>query len=423
MSKKYKFLIREALKPLDFNDSNLYNLTNLKETIYGNMAVVYHRTSYSDLINADYTSGFKPGDGDMYGKGFYSTYELSSQLRPYMRKMYGNVIIKFAVPIYNFFFFDYEEFTKTPQFKDLQRKYGTIIKDNFLQIQFKRFNLDDSNISYYDIHEALKKTYTSNLALYCIKHIPFFTNKVEGIVFTGLHDGHVLVSYNSKIIYPLSYTVDEGETWEKVEKNLEYLKKVIKNKLTPFRKHLSITPEYFDIENYEFDDEGFLNVDGNVWLYNLKLRRLPFKFGIVNGSFICNRNKLASLEGAPRVVKGDFNCSYNNLTDLKGAPEIVGGNFDCSHNDLITLKGSPKEIGGNFYCNDNQLISLEGAPEIIRGDFSCADNNLTTLKGAPQQIGENFECSLNPDLPNPTELHSVVKGEIIADVEVIIVKD
>jgi len=66
----------------------MIKIINFKEKIYGNMAIVFHRTSVSDLVNKVFTSGFKPGTGDKYGRGFYATYELESQERPEMKK-YG----------------------------------------------------------------------------------------------------------------------------------------------------------------------------------------------------------------------------------------------------------------------------------------------------------------------------------------------
>ncbi len=97
----------------------MIKLKPLSEAVYGNMAVVYHRTSASDLINKVYTSGFKPGNGSMYGKGFYSTYELASQEKPNMADTYGSVVIKFVVPIEHFLIFDPEIYMKSPLYRKL----------------------------------------------------------------------------------------------------------------------------------------------------------------------------------------------------------------------------------------------------------------------------------------------------------------
>ena len=215
--------------------------------------------------------------------------------------------------------------------------------------------------------------------MWCTKNIPNFKKLCEGIIFTGSRDGKVLVSYNTKLIYPLSYTLNDGETWEKVEKNREYLKKVakVKNRFIP---DLTIRPEDFGIENYEFDLNGFLNTRESVDLTGNNLISFPFKFGKVGGDFDCGDNNLTSLKGAPQKVGGDFYCAYNNLTSLEGAPQKVGGNFRCSDNNLTSLKGAPREVGGYFSCVHNNLTSLEGAPQKVGGNFNCGNNKTKFTK-------------------------------------------
>ena len=356
----------------------------IKEAVNGNMATVFHRTSISDLVNKIFDSGFKPGNGDMYGKGFYSTYELKSQLRSNMEETYGSIIVKFSCPISTFFVFDYEEFIKSPNFK----KLNSPSKNEFLKAQFEFFKMDYSDFDF------SKANFTSETALWCSKNIKNFQRLCEGIIFTGSRDGKVLVSYNTKLIYPLSYSSDDGETWEKVEKNLDYLKKVakVKNRFIP---DLTIKPEDFEITNYEFDQNGFLNVFSDVDLSGKNLKELPFKFGKVIGKFNCPYNNLTSLKGAPKEVGGNFWCSSNGLTSLEGAPEKVGGKFNCASNSLTSLEGGPKEVGGVFDCSSNKLTSLKGGPKEVGGDFNCPYNSLTSLEGVPKELRGNFDCSLN----------------------------
>lgn len=351
------------------------------------MATVFHRTSISDLVNKIFDSGFKPGSGDMYGKGFYSTYSFSSQGRESMKETYGPIVVKFAVPISTFFIFDYEEFKKSPNFNKLKKPS----KENFLIEQFKFFKMDYSKFSQ---EEADFNYHSSATALWCYKNIKNFTKLCEGIVYTGQHDGQCLLSYNTKLVMPLSYTLDEGRSWEKVELNLDYLKKVAKVK-NRFIQDLSVKPEDFDIMNYEFDENGFLNVDGNVELNFKNLKKLPFKFGTIKGYFNCSHNDLISLEGAPKEVIGNFRCDNNELTSLEGAPEKVGGNFLCNFNKLTSLEGLPKEVVDNFYCSNNKLTSLKWAPEKVGGSFNCDYNQLTSLKWGPKEVIGSFFCENN----------------------------
>ncbi|MCK9475619.1 MAG: hypothetical protein M0R46_06865 [Candidatus Muirbacterium halophilum] len=194
---------------------------------------------------------------------------------------------------------------------------------------------------------------------------------------------------------------------------MKYLKKFNEN--INSSKIEAICKKY-NITNYTINDDGSIDVDGDVDLYSKKLKALPLKFRKVNGNFRCSYNQLTSLMGCPQSIGGNFKCNDNQLTTLEGAPQRVGGEFDCSDNQLTSLVGSPKSVGGGFYCYDNQLtslvgspqsvgghfscssnqlISLEGVPQSVGGDFSCYDNKLTSLVGSPQSVGGDFECSDN----------------------------
>lgn len=148
----------------------------------------------------------------------------------------------------------------------------------------------------------------------------------------------------------------------------------------------------YGIKNYTINEDGTIDVNGDVFLNNKKLHNIPFKFGKVN-SFICSNNKLTSLEGSPT--------------------EIVD-TFECSNNILTSLEGSPKEVGGHFYCFNNKLVNLKGSPEEVGGDFNCFGNNLNTLEGMPLEIGGNFHCRSNPNLVLLNSL-SNIEGIIYCD--------
>ena len=226
-----------------------------KEDIYGNNAIVYHRTRLSDLINKVYTSGFQPGEGDMYGKGFYSTYDLESQQRLGMEQ-YGDIIVKFQVSLENFFFFDYHEFLKSPIYTFFKKKKVAekIIEANFLQVQLNYYGIKKET-------EILKKQFSSDIAIDLWKTIK---SKVRGIIFTGRRDGKVLVCYDTKSVIPLSFSSDNGETFEKVTpKNLEYIKNIFKNK--DFSKKEQDLPNWVEDNepiSYSFEGVTFIWKDG-----------------------------------------------------------------------------------------------------------------------------------------------------------------
>ena len=113
----------------------------------------------------------------------------------------------------------------------------------------------------------------------------------------------------------------------------------------------------YRIKNYSINEDGSIDVDGNVDLGDKNLSKLPIKFGKVGG-FYCYNNKLTSLDGSPGYVGGDFYCQYNQLTSLEGAPSHVGRDFYCSYNQLTSLEDVPSYVGGNFDCVGNPIYEI-----------------------------------------------------------------
>ncbi|MCK9472061.1 MAG: hypothetical protein M0Q88_09960, partial [Bacilli bacterium] len=151
----------------------------------------------------------------------------------------------------------------------------------------------------------------------------------------------------------------------------------------------------YNIENYIINEDGSIDVDGDVDLYNKNLKALPLNFRKVSGNFKCSFNKLISLKGSPQSIGEDFHCSYNNLTSLEGSPKNIGGRFNCSFNKLTSLEGSPQSVGGYFYCSYNQLTTLEGVPQRVGEYFSCNNNNLKNIDYLPKYYKELY-ISNNP---------------------------
>ena len=72
----------------------------------------------------------------------------------------------------------------------------------------------------------------------------------------------------------------------------------------------------YGIENYTINDDGSVDVDGDVDLSKRKLNKILVKFRIVTGLFSCADNVLTSLENCPYRVGRDFYCINNKLTSL-----------------------------------------------------------------------------------------------------------
>ena len=104
----------------------------------------------------------------------------------------------------------------------------------------------------------------------------------------------------------------------------------------------------YKITNYTVNDDGSIDVNGNVWLSNKGLTELPLVFNKVSGYFDCSCNRLTSLKGSPKWVGSYFSCSKNKLKSLEFSPDYVGYFFSCEYNDL-TDNYCIAEIGGYFY--------------------------------------------------------------------------
>jgi len=176
-----------------------------------------------------------------------------------------------------------------------------------------------------------------------------------------------------------------------------------KDFITESKEDIDSICERYGIENYTINEDGSIDVDGDVnltkKLSGTGIYKLPLKFGKVTGSFYCWDNKLTSLEGSPNRVGGGFYCSYNQLISLEGCPSEVGDDFYCYGNQLTSLKGCPSEVGGNFNCSYNQLTSLEGSPNRVDGAFYCSRNQLVDVKGFPL----NIKGSIGIITGNPVE--------------------
>jgi hypothetical protein len=144
---------------------------------------------------------------------------------------------------------------------------------------------------------------------------------------------------------------------------MKYLKKY---KLFESNTEIDSICQQYGIQNYTINEDGSIDVDGNVYLSYEKLYELPLKFGRVTGNFDCSRNQLTTLEGCPGEVGGGFYCNGNKLTTLEGCPREVGGYFNCSYNKLTTLDGCPKMVDGEFNCGANNLTIINDELEFVK---------------------------------------------------------
>ncbi|MGL5958061.1 MAG: hypothetical protein ACRCZZ_05665, partial [Phocaeicola sp.] len=216
---------------------------------------VYHRTGKSSdpqecmtVIKDIFKSGFKAGNGALYGKGLYATTDRKSSFDYNNVRAYGLGLIKYVVPKTGILILDYnisgivygtgKGKTGHPAYSIVNQLVENGIYQNEASVPdvFKAlsYDLEDSfgsgrklsadrayNIIYSHCIEGKPlDTCTKNFTVqresislysYCRGKVSKFSShpKVNGIIFSGNHDGNVLVLYKFSKIKPLMWGVSD----------------------------------------------------------------------------------------------------------------------------------------------------------------------------------------------------------------------
>jgi len=135
----------------------------------------------------------------------------------------------------------------------------------------------------------------------------------------------------------------------------------------------------YGIGNYTINDDGSIDVDGDINLYKCELTEFPLNFNRVTGYFDCNGNYLTTLKGSPKYVGSSFYCSDNELTSLEYSPIEVEGTFSCRKNKLTSLEHSPRKVEGHFIFSENNIRDLYGISDNIGGELQCYHTPLDSI--------------------------------------------
>lgn len=380
----------------------------LNEEIYGNTATVYHRFSgkydkvksiidrmYSNKSHIDFTS---------HDKGFYSTFNMNSQLNVNskqgnnMKKTYGDYIMKCAVKgLHNFFFFDFDQYKKiNPNAK----------KETFIKEQINKFNLNKVfphghfPRNHADFSQALED-----------KKI---LGNVKGVIYNGRYDGDCLLAYDYTSILPIAISNDEGKTWQKIDKNnLDKIKKdyynvnsqVDNKKVDDFS--ITIKQTYIQIKGSNIGSLKVLNgKEGLGTQKKLIITDASLKNFIGCPNYIswidCKEGKLTSLEGLPEKLVFINIYGNENLKTLKGFPagehkktKIMAA--FCSLEDLIGLKDSVFEDTCGLNFSYNRLDSIRGLhfKDGICGDLDISNNHIKHTNGLPEKLAGRLDIDGN----------------------------
>jgi hypothetical protein len=217
---------------------------------------VFHRTGGSAMpsdiasnINSMVSVGFRPGKGDMYGRGLYATLNMQSQMNRGMESAYGNGLVQYFVPKKGFIILDYTiarlvypgDYSLVTQLlvngvfknmKEIPHGLKTLSADLFSTLQNPILSADRAyNIwrKCYDMggqvtpadmvkylaqpivgkdKKSLEPIYAMSKSPELRRPISSFPT-VNGIVYTGNNDGNVIVIYKPSpaLVKPVKWCV------------------------------------------------------------------------------------------------------------------------------------------------------------------------------------------------------------------------
>ena len=134
-----------------------------------------------------------------------------------------------------------------------------------------------------------------------------------------------------------------------------------------------IERHHLEEKDYHINADYSLDIHRNIMVkpFDLVDRKLPFKFGKIDGTIWLSDLNLDTLENCPKEVTGDFVIYVNKLENFIGGPEIVGGDFAANMNlSLKSLDGSPKKVGGKYSILSCRYIEdISGISPEIEGDL------------------------------------------------------
>ena len=175
-----------------------------QSTINNGRVVVYHRTSSHP---EDFTDGFvdprgQEGysrNGQLYGNGVYCNYSLEDSQKNHT---YGRYILKVSVKPGKCIIYDMDlakaKFGEQCTILDQFKKYGLLSK------------VDKAGLEKINRADSMLHNHLSSGAAYLLHE--YTTKLADSIIFTGQHDGRVLVSYNFNVTVLSAFDTEKKES-------------------------------------------------------------------------------------------------------------------------------------------------------------------------------------------------------------------
>ena len=234
--------------------------------------------------------GFHTGGGDFYGPGMYSTFR--DPRTNTQTKGYGQLILKFGISnISNYLFIDFKEFQKTPKYKENPKAYT---QDTYIIQQMLDAGVPLKLIASLESKCSLSNSSGDQIVekygrpQFAWKFSPYFL----GFIYTGGHnDGDVLVTFDPAMIikkYGQTQTFDDTELMSKedIDEENNRIKAALKLRKNNIQ---TIYPLSFSID------------DGNTY-HPIQLCE-PIKEKIIEYSNNWNYSQIMTAKGKSNIAK------------------------------------------------------------------------------------------------------------------------
>ena len=350
-------------------------MEKLGEAFKGRLEYAYHRTNENNIPSI-VKDGFIPGYGDMYGKGWYMCYDLESQLRSTMCS-YGNGVIKTQIFDKGVLIFDYnvskeiygskytlvdqlvsqgifQKETLIPQFyKEMSKacEGSFSYPPRSADIAYNCFVQGRDPVQYLAGKNPKGYSWGDGNSCLNVKGVPRI-NKITAIIFSGNHDGNVIVGYSPNTVLPLAYAIIDSQVCYDFESG----------------KIKSSDIEFTPLKDYEIAEERARQA-----------RELYERLGVLRNSSIIslnleyNKMTTAEFEKNFRWIARDSKVTNAEITiDKDGKFIFENGSWDNGlwQGDIFGIPGlrefssQPKFKGGIFtkgrFCGDWEFGRFTG---------------------------------------------------------------
>jgi len=237
--------------------------------------------------------------GNMYGAGLYSTYKLSTQGQN-ARGAYGHLMFKLRVKsLRNFIIYDPDIAIKVYGNASVEYQLKKILSPETFEKLKQQHN-------YQKIINSRGDQITSTCALALCEYLNYYDQeasyKINGLIFSGNHDGWVCFIKDFKNAYPVEISNDCGRTWSKF-KGKETLKEFgiddVDLKFQLGKHNYKLMQELDDVPFYFIN--GFAKVK-KANKYNFLYRKKPLAQGVISPVWFDNAPETFTKRGTCTVI-------------------------------------------------------------------------------------------------------------------------